>query len=431
MPEILPFRAWRYNEDLGKKIDEITSPLFDVVTEKQLEKLYTNPYASIHLSVPKGDSPADNAREIIEKWKNEGILQQDPIPGIYVYYQYYSLPGSVKEFTRKGFVINIRLHEWEEKKILRHELTMPTQVNTRIDLLEKTEFNLSPTHGYYTDEKNSLEEYMDEAMLNPIYETEDYQGVRDALAVIHDWKVIREFKALLNDKPVILADGHHRFDASMTFWRKRREQPGHKGNEGYNYHLMYLTNTQSEDIRIMPTHRLLQGMDDLNEEALLEKLDVNFIIKPIEDAFMLPEVIRGKKWAFGLLFKDKAFKLRLKENVPFEVYKSPTKSNLLDVSIAHKFIIEMGLDIPLREQHRSDKITYDRSFSDCYAKVLTGENQMAIVLNEVSMDDVKEICYSGQSLPQKTTFFYPKVISGFVFSSLRENEFEFPFGLSF
>ena len=431
MPEIRPFRAWRYNSDLSKNIDELTSPLFDVVTEKQLEKLYTNPYASIHLSVPRGDNPAESAKDILKRWKMEGIIKQDPLPGIYVYYQNYSLPGSVKEFTRKGFIVNLRLHEWEERKILRHEKTIPLQVNSRIELLEKTEFNLSPTHGYYTDDEKRLEEFMDEAMKFPLYETEDYQGVRDSMAVIHDYNIIKKFCNVLRDNPVILADGHHRFDASLNYWRRKSENPKHTGNEGYNFHLMYLTNTQSEDIRIISTHRLIRKLPDINSEKLLSLLEPYFTIRKIEDAFMLPEVIRGKKWAFGLLFKENAYKLRLKEESVSAVYQNPNKSNLIDVSIAHKFIIDIGLGIPMREQNRSENIFYDRSFSDCYAKILKEEAQMAIVLNEVGMEDVKEICYSGYTLPQKTTFFFPKVISGFLYSSLKENEFELPFGISF
>ena len=125
MAEIRPLRAWRYNSEIYRNIESLTSPLFDVVSFKQLEKLYRNPHSSIHLSVPEGPDPASKAKDILHNWKINNIIQQDPIPGIYVYYQNYVLPGTSKEYWRKGFICNIRTYDWEEKVILNHENTMP------------------------------------------------------------------------------------------------------------------------------------------------------------------------------------------------------------------------------------------------------------------------------------------------------------------
>jgi len=186
MAEIKPIRAWRYNPSLATKIEELTAPLFDVVSDKQRQKLYENPYNSIHLSVPKGSNPSAQAKQLLNEWKSKGVIRQDAIPGIYVYYQYFKLAGSSKEYCRKGFVCHIRAYDWKENVILRHENTIPKAVNDRIELLEQTELHASPTHGLFTDHTFELEKYMDEAMQVPLYETEDYQGVRDVLAVIQD-----------------------------------------------------------------------------------------------------------------------------------------------------------------------------------------------------------------------------------------------------
>ncbi|MEL7148387.1 MAG: DUF1015 family protein, partial [Bacteroidota bacterium] len=131
MAEIRPLRPWRYNQELGNSIEEFLSPLFDVVSEKQRAKLYQNPLNSIHLSVPKGESPAVSALQTYRQWQADGIIVQDELPAIYVYYQYFSLPGSSKTFIRKGFITNIRVYEWEEKVILRHENTIPHSVSDR------------------------------------------------------------------------------------------------------------------------------------------------------------------------------------------------------------------------------------------------------------------------------------------------------------
>jgi uncharacterized protein (DUF1015 family) len=426
LAEIRPFRAFRYNRSFN--IDELTSPLFDVVSDKQRKALYQHPHNSIYLSVPQPPNPAAKAAVLLEDWKQKGIVVQDKLPAIYVYYQYFKLAGSTREYCRKGFVCNIRAYDWSENIIQRHENTIPSSVNDRIELLEKTELNVSPTHGLYTDESHALEVFMDEVIQNPLYESEDYQGVRDVLAVIHDASIIRTFIELLKDKKIILADGHHRYEGSLAYKHScKQNNPHHTGNEGYNFHLMYLTNTESDDLRILPTHRLIKGIEHFSEEEVLRKLEDNFILKPLEDADTVNEIIVGKPWAFGLLFKDNAYKVRLKpEKLDIMSWPFPPEVKQLDLTVMHYFIIEKALGIPGKDQRKSENILFDRSFGDCLSKVIRGEVQMAIITNEVSIDDVKKVCASGYTMPQKSTYFYPKVICGFLFSSIRESEFVLP-----
>jgi len=428
MAEIKPIRAWRYNESLEQKIDELTSPLFDVVSDRQRNALYQNPYNSIHLSVPQGSDAANKAGQLLENWKNEGVIVQDKLPAIYVYYQYFKLAGSTKEFCRKGFICHIRAYDWNERVILRHENTIPKSVNDRIELLEKTELNVSPTHGLYTDSEHELERFMDEAITVAIYEGEDYQGVRDVLAVIQDANIIQKFIDVIKDKSIILADGHHRYEGSMLYKQKQKAlNPNNTGNEGYNFHLMYLTNTEADDLRILPTHRLLHGFKDFNENEIIEKLRDDFEIKEIEDADTLNEIIVGKKWAFGILFKDRTLKIRLKPESFLKMkWNFPEEVKALDLTILHYFIIEKILEIPGKDQRKSENISFDRSFSDCLTKVIRSEAQMAIITQEISIEEVKKVCASGYTLPQKSTYFYPKVICGFLFSSIKEDEFQSP-----
>lgn len=428
MAEIQAFRAWRYNTELSASIDALTSPLFDVVSEKQRKALYQHPYNSIYLSVPQPPNAAQKAAQLLHDWKTTGVLQQDKLPALYVYYQYFKLAGSSKEYCRKGFVCNIRAYDWNEGVILRHENTIPSAVNDRIELLEHTELNVSPTHGLYTDEEHVLETYMDEAIRYPLYESEDYQGVRDVLAVIHNATVIKLFIELINSKKIILADGHHRYEGSLAYKQKQQaNNPHHTGNEGYNFHLMYLTNTESDDLRILPTHRLLKGLQHFNEEVILQKLEEDFNIKPLEDADTANEIIIGKQWAFALLFKDNAYKVRLKpERLASMTWPFPQEVKKLDLTVMHYFIIEKALGIPGKEQRASTHITFDRSFGDCLTKVIREEVQLAIITNEVSIEEVKAVCASGFTMPQKSTYFYPKVICGFTFSSIKEAEFKAP-----
>jgi len=428
MAEILPIKAWRFNVELADQIEDLVSPLFDVVSDKQRKRLYENQYNSIHLSVPLGDQAADFASKRLEQWKNQGVIEQDLIPGIYVYYQYFTLAGSHHEYCRKGFICNIKAYDWDEEVILRHENTMPHSVNDRIALLEKTKLNVSPTHGLYSDPSMSLEQYMDEAITSPIYQTEDYQGVRDVLAVIHDLDVIKKFVNKVKDQQIILADGHHRYEGSLSYRKSRKaENPNHTGLEPYNYHMMYLTNIHADDLRVLPTHRVISGLPDFDEEQMMKAFGEYFIIKDIEEAHMVNEIILGKQWAFGILLKDKTYKLRLKPDVHESMsWNFPDVVKNLDLTVMHYFIIEKVLGIKGQEQRSSPFITFDRSFSDCLSKVIKEEIQMAIITNDISMEEIKQVCDTGYTMPQKSTYFYPKVICGYLFSSIDEKEFHSP-----
>ncbi|WP_439882942.1 DUF1015 domain-containing protein [Pontibacter sp. MBLB2868] len=424
MAEILPLKAWRYNDELNQNIDQLTSPLFDVVSAKQREALYQNLINSIHLSVPRGDAPSEDAASLLQNWKDQGVLVQDQMPGIYVYYQYFRLPGSDKDYCRKGFICNIKAYDWHEKVLLRHENTIPSAVNDRIELLEKTELNTSPTHGLYTDPEFTLERYMDESIKSPLYETEDYQGVRDVLAVIHDHAVIGLFMQTLKDRQVLLADGHHRYEGSLEYRKKMMHlNPQHTGYEPYNYHLMYLTNSEHDDLRILPTHRLLENIS-MTDEEFLEALSTYFVITPKEDAYELNEVITGKTWAFGLYLSGNAYKLRLKPEVHHLIeWDIPQEVKDLDLTVMHYFIFEKVLGIDREAQRDYSGLSYVRNFTECVSKVDAGKARLALITNDVSMEQVKRVCYSGAIMPQKSTFFYPKVICGFLFSSIKTDEF--------
>ncbi len=417
-------RAWRYNHILDEQIDALTAPLFDVVSEKQRQALYQNPLNSIHLSVPRGENPAREAAILLQSWKDKGVLLQDALPGIYVYYQYFRLPGNDKEFVRKGFVCHIKAYDWDEQVLLRHENTIPSAVNDRIALLEETEMNTSPTHGLYTDPEFILERYMDESIKSPLYETEDYQGVRDVLAVIHDHTVIKLFVDTLREKQVLLADGHHRYEGSLEYRKKRTAQnPNHTGQEAYNYHLMYLTNSEHDDLRILPTHRVLRKME-MSDAEFLQRLEEYFVVTPKEDPLELNEVIAGKQWAFGLFLSGNAYKLRLKPEVHSQIdWNFPQEVKELDLTVMHYFIFEKVLGIYRKAQRDYSDLSYVRNFTSCIRQVDSGAARLALITNDITMEQVKRVCYSGAIMPQKSTFFYPKVIGGFLFSSIKEDEF--------
>ena len=428
MAEIQPVRGWRYNPVIGTDIDAYVSPLFDVVSAKQREALYRNPLNSIHLSVPRAADPAAAALERLREWQASGVLVQDALPGIYAYYQYFRLPGSSREYCRKGFMCHIRAYDWDDNVVLRHENTLPAAVNDRAELLAHTEFQSSATHGLYQDEDFELETYLDEAMRSPLYETdEDYQGARDVLAVIQDAAVIRRFQRVLAARQIILADGHHRYEGSLAY-RQARELGADgraTGREPWNYHLMYLTNSAADDLRILPTHRLLLDLPgNISDAELLARLETNFTVLPKDDANDLPEIIAGKPWAFGLYLGGLAYKSRLRPEVHAQLnWDTTTEVKALDLTVLHFFVLEKALGIIGPDAQRVwPGVAYVRNFAECLQRVDRGEARAAFLVNEVSMAEVTAVCHSGAVMPPKSTFFYPKTIGGFLFSSIADDE---------
>ena len=421
-------RGWRYNPALSADIDAYVSPLFDVVSPKQREALYRNPLNSIHLSVPRGDNPAEAAAERLREWEATGVLRQDELPGIYAYYQYFRLPGSAREYCRKGFMCHIRAYDWEENVLLRHENTLPASVNDRAELLARTQFQTSATHGLYRDEDFELETYLDEAMRSPLLETEeDYQGARDVLAVIQDAAVIRRFQQVLARREVILADGHHRYEGSLAY-RQARELAANgtaTGREPWNFHLMYLTNSAADDLRILPTHRLLLELPEgISAADLLARAEQYFEVSTREDANDLPEIIAGKRWAFGLYLQGQAYKLRLRPEAHALLdWDTTAEVKALDLTVLHFFVFQQVLGIVGPDAQRVwPGVAYVRGFADCLQRVDRGEAVAAFIVNEVSMAEVEAVCHSGAVMPPKSTFFYPKTIGGFLFSSIADEE---------
>jgi uncharacterized protein (DUF1015 family) len=431
MAEILPLKAWRYNEKLSQNLEDLTAPLFDVVSAKQREVLYANPLNSIHLSVPQGENPIDNAQKILQKWKSEGILVQDSIPGIYVYYQYFRLPGDHEERCRKGFIAQIKAYDWEENQILRHESTIVSAVNDRIDLLRATAIQASPTHGLYEDESTELEFHMDAAIASPLYELEDYQGVREVLGVIHDAKVIARFLAVLANKKVILADGHHRLEGAIEYKKLQQNAFLDAKWKGSDYHLMYLTNVHGNHLKILPTHRLFYGLD-ISEAELLDRIGLWFDIRPFGDADELVNYTFQRKWSFGLILSEEAYVIKFKPDRFEEVRPDlPESLRNLDLVILHHILFEKILGLNGEQQRNSDQLAFERIFSRCVREVRYGKASFAIITREIELDQVLEVCKSGAVMPQKSTYFYPKALGGMLFGSIKQEEFDYDYGAFF
>lgn len=415
MAEILPFRAWRYNAHSVPDIKKTLSPLFDVVNAEQLAELYREPLNSIHVSVPQS---LDGAVGKWLQWQQAEVVRQDPLPAIYAYYQQFHLWGQPHTYTRKGFVAMVNLNPQD---IILHEEVMSHAVNDRIALLEATKVNIAPTHGLYRDADFQLEALMDAYMDDPLYEYTDYQGVVNKLTPIQHPLLIEAFREVLSKQPIYLADGHHRLESSYRYQAKHRTDAAFSWA---NYHLMYLTNLCSDDLRILPTHRVVQGVEEVH--TLPEKLATYF---DIEDVTHLPLPLydaldaQDQRFMCGMIIGYKKYTLRLKAGVePDTLVKQPMPDVLkaLDYTLLHTLVFDEILGIAYTQQANHPSIRYEKDYDRAALAAHSQPETATFIMRGVSMETMLSICDSGVKMPPKSTYFYPKVICGLIFGSVAD-----------
>ncbi|AWW29259.1 DUF1015 domain-containing protein [Echinicola strongylocentroti] len=422
MAKIIPFSAWRYTQKLQPKMASLTVSLPDAPSASQLDLLYSNPLNSIHVSLPASQKTTLETSTLLEEWKAKKLLEQDPSPGIYINYHYFKLPGSTELHCRKGFIALIKAYDWEDNVILRHEDTHNEAVIDQTQLLEKLQLQAHPTHGLYEDNDDHLVPMMDTAIGQPISDFVDNHGVRHVLGLITAPQEINQFINHLAGQKIILADGHHRFQASIAYKNKCiKLNPVHTGNEGYNYHMMYFSYAHSRHLKLLPTHRLIKGT---SIPLPWKKIKSWFVLEKTIETNAVPHEPIQKPWTYCLVIKNKAYiiSLRPEKFSNFDV-DLPTNIKHLDISILHYFFVEQILDIPFDKQGFSDKLIYEKDLSTCLEMVKSGQVEMALLTKGISIDEVLKICHSGYILPQKSTYFFPKTPSGLLFGSIKKDEF--------
>ncbi len=432
MATIKPFRGWRYNPEKFPNILDKLSPLFDVASQKQIQELYKVPYNSIVLSLPKSHETAVNT---LIQWKKDKILIQETFPAIYPYSQKFNLKNGDEFYTRKGFIAMVKMSlPYEPPSILLHEQTIPSSVEDRVNLLSKTLLNVSPTHGFYDDPTFELENVLQPFFKNPLMRYLDYQNVINKFNIIQQRKIIEKIQQFLKNQTIILADGHHRLASSQALRdHYLKQNPYLDPDHILHYHMMYLTNLRGSDVKILPTHRIFCSPRKLESQALLPKLKKFFNVLPIHDKNQIPKEIEGSRYCYGLINKEFQWILVLKpefHNIQKLLIDLPDAVKKLEYTLLHYYLIDKVLDLPYEKQANSPQLSYTKELETVFESI-QDEQKLGIIVNEVQVDDMLKVCQSGALMPQKSTFFYPKVITGFVFSSIDENENKSPADISF
>lgn len=419
MAEIIPFRALRYTAEAGD-IASLTCPPYDVIgPEQRLAYLAENPYNIVRLELPDGDYAGAGAA--LRAWLEGGVLRRDTDPGLYIYGQEFEAGGERR--VVKGLVCLVRLADFSEGIVLPHEETLPKAKEDRFRLMEATGCNFSQIYSLYTDEA-----HVTAARLNllssgkPRYEFSD-GAVTHRLWLVNDREAVRALCGDFAGRKLYIADGHHRYETALRYRDARRASGAADGGE--DFVMMTLVDMEAPGLTVFPTHRLVRGLAGFSAETLLAACAPEFSETPRENPDDIPRALGeqyrlGKK-AFAFYAGGSGWTLLVLRDADAMERALPGKSAAyrgLDVSVLHSLILEKRLGIGRESMARQTNLRYTRSAREALDSVRNGESQCAFLLNPTRVSEIRDVAAAGEKMPQKSTYFYPKLVTGLVMNQL-------------
>ena len=423
MARIKPFAAIRYDTAVVGELSKVTSPPYDIISPEDrayYHKLHPNNFVRLVLGEEfPTDNESDNrftrAKRYLDEWIATGALKQDSQPAIYVYQQIFESNGERKSV--RGFTCAVKLADYSEKVILPHEWTLARPKSDLAVLIRQVKANLDCVYGLYADPDRVLDAVMDKAMAGePIEEAVDKNGVINKIWAVTDVAQIEKIQSFVADKQVAIADGHHRYETALAYRDQLRETTGCACGEcEFDYALMTLINVYEKDMTIYPTHRVLA---DLSEDALAgldETLKEDFEVKASTKETLIEDM--ACEGAIGMYRPGKAAILKPKPGIE-SMLPGAEPSRRLELAKLHKLILEKRLGIDDEKLRNQAHITYTRDANEAFGLVDSGERQIAFLVNRIPVKAVLDIAAAGEKMPQKATYFHPKLLSGLALRKL-------------
>jgi uncharacterized protein (DUF1015 family) len=425
MPEIAPFKGIVYGPDLAGEASRLICPPYDAIPPAMQQELYgSSDYNAVRLELPAEADPYGAASSRLREWLESGVLAQDGEPALYPCFQTFEDDHGVTR-TRKGLFAALLLYDFAEGEVLPHERTLSGPKADRLKMFRETGANISSIFGLYADSARQVDEAISEfAERNEPFIDATLQGVRNRLWRITDPALIAVVQSVLAGLKVYIADGHHRYETGITYRNERAAaNPAHTGREPYNYIMAYLANIYDEGLLILPIHRLVHSLDSFDPECFIKRLDRHFTVWELPGRSALDEFLAtaGSAKVFGIVLPDMVLGISL-DSKPSEVLSSPVPEALqsLDVVVLHDLVLGQIFGISAEAMAKQSNLTYVSRTADVFDAVASGKAQVGIVLRPVQVEQVISVSVSGEAMPQKSTWFYPKVMTGMVFHSLEK-----------
>ena len=424
MAKIKPFQALVFNQAKIEDLSKAVCPPYDVVSPTQQQALFDkSPYNLIHILLRK-DSPGEDkykqAGEIFKDWLQAKILIKDDRPAIYFYSQQYKIRGETK--TRYGFISLIHLG-FDKPSAHAHENTRLPAKEDRFKLIQQVSANLSPIFAVFQDKKRVIQRTFEQiARIKP-----DMEAIDDEKTIHKIWKVtapelLKLVQSGMEQEEIFIADGHHRYEVGAAYRDLMKEKLGKStGEEDFNYIMSYFTNTDPRGLSILPIHRLIKLSSVFDTKKFLEAADEHFDVEEVKDKakfFFLMEKGGVAEHLLGM-YKDKKYWLLRLKNIKILdklISDKPKEYRSLDVSILNYMVLKniLGLDLTDKES-----FVYSPHIQDIIKEVDEHPGYIGFFLNPVKMEQIISVALAGEKMPPKSTYFYPKVLSG-----LTINKFE-------
>lgn len=439
MADIAPFRGIRYDTS---RVDssKVIAPPYDVIDAEERAALAgKDPHNCVGLIMPEGEGDAKyaNAATTMKSWLDDGVLARDDRSAIYRYHQVYnhSAVGD-RTIVRRGFIAQVRLHEFDEGEILPHERTLKGPKVDRLKLWQSTGAHLSQIFGLYSDPAGNTDRVFRSAEASkPDMDATTADGTRHLLWRVTDREAIGKLVQAMAPLKLYIADGHHRYETMLAMRKNMRDAAG--GYLGWKsageYGTMFLTNMSDSGLVMLPTHRIVHGLADFSADKMLEKARELFLITPIKGGAKNPDLVHeaigtsaSRQPAFVVAFpgRDDAYLLSLDAHVNGAAYgmTGPRAVTRLDVSVLHSLMLERVLGIDAAAQEAKTNIRYVRDTKEALDRIAGGEGQACFLLNPTGLSDIRAVADAGAVMPQKSTYFYPKIASGMVFTPVDSDE---------
>ncbi len=424
MAIISPFKAWRYAPEQVPVHQVVTQP-YDKITPEMQERYYkASPFNLVRIILGQRQ-PADNAQQNVytraaasfSNWRRDGVLKQDPAPSLYRYSQKFAVPGSKTTAERQGYIALGQLEDYSAGVVFRHELTHSGPKADRLDLLRATRTHFEQIFLLYADSGGIEQLLLSEAP--PDIEVTDEYGVLHQVWRVSDPAVITAVQQQMGDQKLIIADGHHRYETALAYRDERRTAAGNSAPAPYDSMMMTFFNMNTPGLVILPTHRVVHGLPSFSADQLQsgarEFFKVEAVGREIDGAAAAALLREAGRASCALIVAtaDRVLLMHLPKAIGTSRFAGLSlRQQSLDVVQLHKCLLEGVLNISEEAIRKQQNISYYREAEEALSQVRSGAAQAAFLMNPVRMEQVRDIAFAGEVLPQKSTDFYPKLLSG-------------------
>jgi uncharacterized protein (DUF1015 family) len=436
MATIAPFRGTTYDHSKAGEISGLVCPPYDIISPAEQQELYRkNPHNVVRLEfglASPGDTETDNrytrAAALFDEWFKQGALIQGESPAVYIYEMEYATGSAVKKL--RGFICLIKLEDYDSGIVKPHETTLSGPKTDRLNLLRACKASFSQIFSLFSDPQAKVTDILAKASGKPGVEVKNSDGVIHRVWTLTDARDIAAIAAELGDKPFFIADGHHRYDTALNYRNEQRTAAGSfTGTEPYNYVAMFLARLEDPGLMVLPAHRALFNLNDFHPQRFEDDLNRYFDIERIDfdrksetkDRLTILDTLAHRAdhaHVFGMRVRGEHsyYLLTLRNEADLDALlpdKSPAYRKL-DVSILHHLIIDKLLGIKMDTHKLGLNIEYIKDAGEADQRVHDGTAEIVFFMNPTKVSEVRDVAAAGERMPQKATYFYPKLLTGLV-----------------